>query len=290
MTTAILTTLHAALLTAQTPDLHRVGCLRAAYPTHVHALELDASGRSWVRTSGGRFAWDDGRAKTFDQRLSGPDLQDSMAIACPLGDAARHPVEDEDPGRLRVDAFLKSLYGSTAREVGHDIERVDWMPNHGGKRLRCNGRQVVPPRHDALRVPPIGIGTDYDENVMAAAARRGEGGFHHLTDPAQLAGILEEELRSARSVAGRDAVLTFSPRPGVEVPQLMVAADRMRVAHVLVDAAALLEEGDATRLSGDDAQNIQRVRRFEKQLVGSGGEAMRDLQLRNRSRAHRLLP
>ncbi len=140
MTTAILITLHAALLTVQTPDLQRFGCLRTAYPNHVQALEFDAAGRSWVRTPNGRFAWDDGRAKTFKQLLSTPDLQDSMAIAYPLGEVVRHPVRDEDPGRFRVDGFLKSLYGSTAREVSHNLETVDWMPKHGGKRQSFNGR------------------------------------------------------------------------------------------------------------------------------------------------------
>jgi hypothetical protein len=173
----------------------------------------------------------------------------------------------------------------------------------------------------------------------------------------QLAGILEEELRSARSVAGRDAVLTLSPRPGVEVldtrgvpvermddgrvklrigalyagetrtvsvkvrvpargaeqqqlgevgltyttksgddierartvryvltdspdrvrdnevPQFMVAADRMRVAHVLIDAAALLKEGDLL-----EAQAIMRDERarLEKRRARLDGAAMQE--------------
>lgn len=175
----------------------------------------------------------------------------------------------------------------------------------------------------------IGVGSDYDAAVMTAVATHGNGGFYHLTDPIQLAGILEEELARAHAVAGTAAVLTLHPEPGVEVigspglvlhrqadgsvqvqvgevyggeartvsvkikvpasgpqqgvfgrvalryqpvgqadaitrtqtvrfartpkaeqvaagevPVFMVAADRMRVAHVLTDAAALLKEGD----------------------------------------------
>ncbi len=48
---------------------------------------------------------------------------------------------------------------------------------------------------------------------------------------------------------------------------------------------------DPSRLSATDSQNVQRVKRFEQRLVQAGGrEALRDFQLRNRSRAHRLLP
>ena len=140
MNTAIILTLHAALLAVNTPDLDRFACLQAAYPDHVQGIELDASGTSWVQTAGGRFVWDDGRAKTFAQRLAAPDLQDTMAIRYATGDVVVPPGKDQDPGRFRVDGFLKSLYGGTARAVSGHLERVAWMPKHGGKTLSFNGQ------------------------------------------------------------------------------------------------------------------------------------------------------
>lgn len=251
-------------------------------------------------------------------------------------------------------AGMRSLDPATA-----DVRRVvllsDGLANVGPSQapdiiagLPATARPVV--------LSTIGIGTDYDEKVMGAVARKGEGGFHHLTDPVQLAGILEEELRSARSVAGRDGVLTIRPNPGVEilptrgvtierdgdlvklrlgalyagevrtlslrvkvptdgaqqqtlgavalnyetrsgdpisrdatvryvltdspervragqVPTFMVAADRMRVAHVLIDAAALLEEGDLL-----EAQAIMRDERarLEKRRARLDGAALQE--------------
>lgn len=61
----------------------------------------------------------------------------------------------------------------------------------------------------------IGVGTGYDEKMMLAVADHGRGGFHHLSDPIQLAGILDRELASARAVVARDAVIEIEPAPGV---------------------------------------------------------------------------
>jgi Ca-activated chloride channel family protein len=74
---------------------------------------------------------------------------------------------------------------------------------------------ALPPTRATLSA--LGVGTEYDETVLTALAGRGGGGFHHLTDPVQLAGILQAELDRARAVGGREAVITLVPRPGTEI-------------------------------------------------------------------------
>lgn len=132
-----------ALAHADEPDTARFECLRAAYPTHVAALEPDPDGaRWWVRTAAGRFPWDDGRGeKTFADRLAAPDLEDTLAGGYPIGDLVAPPAPDDDPGRVRHDGFLESLYGATPAAVRANLEVVEWMPRHEGGRLRFNGRQ-----------------------------------------------------------------------------------------------------------------------------------------------------
>jgi Ca-activated chloride channel family protein len=187
----------------------------------------------------------------------------------------------------------------------------------------------------------IGVGTDYDEDVLTAISQHGAGGFHHLNDPVQLAQILADELKQAHAVIGTNAAVDITCGPGVQildaggvalqrlangrvhiavgdlyagdrrtlmlpikvpvagssagavgnvqlsyqpsdgraprmsqvdvrytvtaspvevarglVPELEVAADRTRVAHVLGDAAALLKAGDLI-----EAQTILRDER-----------------------------
>ncbi len=121
------------------PDRARFECLAAAYPDHIKGLRPGQDGHWYVDTSKGAFLWDDGVARSFQQRLATPDLQDTLALPYPLG-VASPPGPDEDPGRFRVDGFLRSLYGATAGEVGRNLETVVWMPKHANRRLRFNAR------------------------------------------------------------------------------------------------------------------------------------------------------
>jgi hypothetical protein len=94
--------------------------------------------------TGARLAWDDGRAKTFDEALAHPDLsdifRDPYVRGAPEGsrgapEGSRGPsgavASRGDPGRIRVDALLRATYGQTRAEVerrlvvvrfhGHDV-------------------------------------------------------------------------------------------------------------------------------------------------------------------------
>jgi hypothetical protein len=60
---------------------------------------------------GARVPWDDGRRKTFAERLAAPDLEDMFAI--PYRGGLIRPVDDEDddPGRVRVERIFSATYG-----------------------------------------------------------------------------------------------------------------------------------------------------------------------------------
>jgi hypothetical protein len=68
----------------------------------------------WVAIlpSGTRIPFDDGKPKSFDQRLESPDIEDMFAIPYPTGPI--HPVEteNEDPGRIRIEALFAATYRS----------------------------------------------------------------------------------------------------------------------------------------------------------------------------------
>jgi len=63
----------------------------------------------------------------------------------------------------------------------------------------------------------IGVGLDYNEAVLDAVAIRSGGRFYHLTEPAQLAGILQIELDTLSATVARSVVLELEPLPGVQV-------------------------------------------------------------------------
>jgi hypothetical protein len=78
---------------------------------------------AWVGVLPGGVSvpWRDGKTKTFEQRLDSPDLEDIFFIPYRAGPIRAVEVENEDPGRIRVEALLEATYGAppaaSARQV-----------------------------------------------------------------------------------------------------------------------------------------------------------------------------
>jgi len=130
-----------ALLAAPLTDPPaRFRCLSETYPAVVRGLVRAPDGALRVRLAGGQtLAWDDGTGpKSPEQALDAPDLEDTLATPYPRGRLKTAPAND--PGRARVEAWFRALYGDGPKAVEAALEDVDWMPAHGGRRLRFNGR------------------------------------------------------------------------------------------------------------------------------------------------------
>lgn len=81
------------------------------------------------------------KGKTFAERLEHADIEDHFAQPYPAFAPIAPPPPDFDPGRFRCDALLKKLYGASKQEVEANLVEVQWMPAHGGRKLRFNGNQ-----------------------------------------------------------------------------------------------------------------------------------------------------
>jgi hypothetical protein len=97
--------------------------LLAAYPEDV----AEVAGNELVMTSGKRFTIDDGRDKTYDQRLEETDLQDMFHDPYPWGGPILPPAHNFDPGRYRADDFFRELYGATREEVAGQLVFARWL-------------------------------------------------------------------------------------------------------------------------------------------------------------------
>jgi hypothetical protein len=70
-----------------------------------------ADGGSWraILPDGREVAYDDGKTKTFEQKLADPDLKDMFAV--PYRRGPIQPVEllNDDPGRIRFEPLFRDL-------------------------------------------------------------------------------------------------------------------------------------------------------------------------------------
>ncbi|MBK6461560.1 MAG: M15 family metallopeptidase [Myxococcales bacterium] len=71
--------------------------------------------------------WDDGRAKTFDEKLAAPDVEDILSIPYRRGSIVPVTGVNDDPGRIRHDGVLKAIYGQTEALVRAELVNVSFM-------------------------------------------------------------------------------------------------------------------------------------------------------------------
>jgi hypothetical protein len=77
--------------------------------------------------------------KPLAELLERADIRDQFATPYPLATAPfQAPATDEDPGRIRNDAFFLKMYGDCRKgEVTPNLRAVSWLPNHGGGTVRA---------------------------------------------------------------------------------------------------------------------------------------------------------
>jgi hypothetical protein len=99
-------------------------------------------------------------SKSFAEMLESADIRDQFAIPYPLATTPfQAPATDEDPGRIRNDAFFLKMYGDCRKgEVTPALRAVAWLPNHGGGTVRAtsiNGvaEQLEKVSHDLDLLP-----------------------------------------------------------------------------------------------------------------------------------------
>lgn len=110
-----------------------------AYPGTIAGFDAGAL----ILKNGERLPLSDGdEGKSFEQMLDRPDIGDMFAFAYPAGAEAAPPPENFDPGRIRVEALFRALYGDCQKgEVAGKLRRIAWVPGHGGGKVSVTTAQ-----------------------------------------------------------------------------------------------------------------------------------------------------
>lgn len=114
----------------------RLDALLAAYPDRLASY----TDNELIWKDGSRLPLGSTHPNTpFAELLDRASIRDQFAIPYPLSTASfRAPATDEDPGRLRNDAFFLKMYGDCRKgEVAPNLRAVSWLPNHGGGAVRA---------------------------------------------------------------------------------------------------------------------------------------------------------
>ena len=97
----------------------------------------------------------------------------------------------------------------------------DGLANRGTTDPRQLNQIVRRYRRESVSVTSMGVGLDYNENLMVGLAESGGGNYYFIESPSTLASIMHQELDAASSIACRNAVLEFQIGKGVEIKDII---------------------------------------------------------------------
>ena len=109
----------------------KLNLLLKSYPD---ALSEVKNGKLYFKDGGPPLLIDDARKKSHHEALGLPDIEDMLAQVYPVGPCPTRPAANFDPGRIRVDAFFRRLYGASKASVRNRLTQVNWF----GSTLRFN--------------------------------------------------------------------------------------------------------------------------------------------------------
>jgi Ca-activated chloride channel family protein len=84
------------------------------------------------------------------------------------------------------------------------------------------GREL---RTDGISVSTVGLGDDYNEDLMTALAEASNANYYYVKDAEKLPGIFAEELGSARSLCARSITIRIEAPDGVRLKEIVGRPD-----------------------------------------------------------------
>jgi len=145
-------------------------------------------------------------------------LQDQIDALTPRGSTnlaggMQRGIDEASSARERL-----HLSGQTLSRV---LVLTDGLANAGETDAGAIAREAADARRQGVRVSSIGLGLDYNEDLLQAVAESGGGKYYYVESPVQLARIFEEELKTAFATCARDVHIAFHGTGAVKGVELI---------------------------------------------------------------------
>lgn len=138
--------------------------------------------------------------------------------------------------------FEKAASLVSAQATDDSIDRVillsDGRANRGTRTANALGRLTESKLENGISTTTMGIGLNYDENIMATMAEMGAGNHYFIEDEKKIAKMFGQEFESLASVVARDAYLVLELGKNVELLNVRGASHRRSKGNVVVDLGA----------------------------------------------------
>jgi Ca-activated chloride channel family protein len=177
-----------------------------------------------------------------------------------------------DEGGTNIGAALAASRDSLAKaksdfRVNRLILVSDGQPTEGVTDFGALTSLVRGIRGLGISVSSLGVGDDFNEQLMTAIAEVGAGGYGYLQDASQLAHVFQKDLNAAATQVASGVALTFTVPPGARLEQVLGYSQVTRassgsgevVTVALPDFAAGQQERLVAQLSVEGAADNQGV-------------------------------
>jgi len=94
----------------------------------------------------------------------------------------------------------------------------------------------------SVSVTTMGVGLDYNEDLMTAMANEGAGNYHFIDQPSTITSIFETELKGLASTVARNTAVTVKFAPGVTLDKLFGFAHRVSGDQIFISLAEFHSE------------------------------------------------
>jgi len=151
----------------------------------------------------------------------------------------------------------------------------DGLANQGQTNPKAIASDVQGLARRGVSTTTMGVGDDYNEDLLEAMAGSGDGNYYYIESPEQLPNIFQMELQGLMATIGRRVTLGIEPQGGVEVadvlndlevtrkgrfrlPNLVIGNPFVVVVRLKVPAIAQATDLCYFRLAWDDPEQQER--------------------------------